>query len=224
VDDEDKDAPLAGLLSAIANPLRLRLVRRLQRPAFVPDLTKEFGLTRQSLKKHLDDLESAGIVVASMRKRGLLPASEYATDPAGFFALREMVADLGLAQGMAPASRPTRFLGTRARQPAHKGPGLLMVHGDQPGRWFPLQGSECVLGRDPEADLALPYDGFASKRHAMLHADRAGRSGWRVTDLQSRNGTAVNFVRLARGASVALANGDVLTVGRTHLVLRSTEA
>lgn len=214
----DPHERLAALLSSLANPVRLRLVQRLQRPAFIPDLAREFSLTRQALKKHLDALVDAGIVSASARRRGVLPASLYVADPTGFFALREMVADLGLSPTSAWEPRPTMLVGQAGHGMAGRGTGLLMVHGDRPGRWFPLAGGTLwTLGREAKAEVALPYDGYASQRHAAL---RRTQDAWEVTDLHSTNGTAVNFVPLRRGASLPVGHGDVLTVGRTHLALR----
>jgi DNA-binding transcriptional ArsR family regulator len=218
VQTEDPEGRLAEMLGAIANPLRLRLVRRLQRPAFIPDLTKEFGMTRQAIKKHLDELASAGLVESAMRRRGTMPASQFFTDPTSFFTLREMVSDLGLTEATAALPRVTRVAagGNAARQPG--GAGLLMVHGDLAGRWFSLEGrSTCVVGRDAKADVSLGYDGYASGRHAMLQAEG---TGWRLTDLHSTNGTRLNFLRLPRGGAAALAHGDIVSIGRTHLVLR----
>lgn len=97
------------------------------------------------------------------------------------------------------------------------GAGLLMVHGDVPGRWFPIGGPSQIVGRDPRGGIGLPYDPFASARHAHLFQER---SGWRVTDLHSRNGTQLNFERLAAGETRDLRPGDVLTIGRTRLVFQ----
>jgi pSer/pThr/pTyr-binding forkhead associated (FHA) protein len=41
-----------------------------------------------------------------------------------------------------------------------------------------------------------------------------------VTDLHSRNGTLLNFERLAPGETRDLRTGDVLTIGRSRLVFR----
>jgi len=208
-------------MGALANPVRLALVRRLQEPAFIPDLAKEAGLTRQALKKHLDELVEAGIVQSTVRRRGAMPAALYSTDAAGFFALREMVADLGPAQA-SPAdqavARPTTIAGRPAGLPRVQGAGLLLVHGDRPGRWFPLEhGKATVIGRDPACGVALPYDGYASAQHARIEADG---KGWRLSDLHSTNGTRLDFIRIGPGATVRIGHGDLLTVGRTHLAFR----
>jgi pSer/pThr/pTyr-binding forkhead associated (FHA) protein len=56
-----------------------------------------------------------------------------------------------------------------------------------------------------------------SARHAHL---RREKEGWRLQDLRSTNGTAVNFEPLEPGEERAVAPGDLLTVGKSHLLLR----
>lgn len=210
---------LARALEALANPVRVDLLHRLGRPAFMPDLAKEFGITRQALKKHLDALEAVGLVVSRTSRRGALPATEFAANPTGLFALKENV--LAIAVTVDPstlppqATRPTE--GPTGRAPTNAA-GLLLVHGDQRGRWFPLGPKlSWILGRDARADISLPYDPFASARHAML---RRGQNGWTITDLHATNGTHVNFRPIPEGETVDVRPGDLLTIGKSHLLLR----
>lgn len=86
-----------------------------------------------------------------------------------------------------------------------------------PGRWFPLPGRSHIVGRDPREGVALAYDPFAGARHVHLFREGPGR---RITDLHSRNGTFVDFDRLAPGETRDLRSGDVLTIGRSRLVFR----
>lgn len=216
---EGTQGDLARVMEVLASPVRLELLHRLAQPAFVPDLARAMGITRQALKKHLDAMEGAGLVVASASRRGPLRATEYRANPSGLFAFKENV--LGLAvQTDAGASVPVHTLPTRAeRAPGiAAGAGLLLVHGDQPGRWFALEGrATAILGRDPKAEVALSYDPFASARHALL---RHGPTGWTLTDLNSTNGTRVNLRRIVPGETVPVRPGDLLTIGRSHLLLR----
>jgi DNA-binding transcriptional ArsR family regulator len=210
---------LARALEALSNPVRIGLLHRLGTPSFMPDLATEFGMTRQALKKHLDELEEMGLVLARQSRRGVLRATEYCANPAGLFALKESI--LSLAVTTDPASLPpAATLPSVARKPSTlaSGPGLLLVHGDTPGRWFGLGGKvSFILGRDAKADVSLAYDAFASARHAML---RKGPSGWTLTDLRSTNGTRVNFQPVPTGETVGIAHGDLLTVGKSHLLIR----
>lgn len=217
--EEATPGDLAAAMAVLASPVRLGLLHRLARGAFIPVLAKEMGLTRQALRKHLDELEAAGLIVAIPSRRGALPATEYRTDPVGLFAFKESV--LGLAVHAEPASlRPAATLPFGAQGPVAVAPGagLLLVHGDQPGRWFTLAGrSEALLGRDASADVALTYDAFASLRHALL---RRSAGGWTLTDLGSMNGTRVNFERVPMNGSREVKAGDLITVGKSHLLLR----
>lgn len=208
---------LAGTLTVLANPTRLLLLDRLGQPRFASDLENELGLTRQALKKHLDQLVGAGLVDVRPSRRGVFPAAEYAASARGLFAFKEDVLALALPPGASPGSLPTRPAQALAGPLGARGPGLLVVHGHRRGEWLPLAGrSEFALGRDEKNDIALPWDPFASGKHALL---RAG-PGWSLTDLHASNRTYVNFEPLAPGESRTLLAGDVIGLGRTLLVLR----
>lgn len=214
----EKDA-LAKALEALANPLRLSILHRLARPAFMPDLAQELGMTRQAIKKHLDALEEIGLIVASPSRRGALRAMEYAANPAGLFAFKMSVLELAVDTDPAMLPPATTMPATpQSPTGTGHGFGLLLVHGDLPGRWFPLNPrTSSVLGRDPKAEIPLAYDAFASSRHALL---RFAPGGWTLTDLQSTNGTRVNFRPVKPGETTALRQGDLITIGKSHLLLR----
>ena len=78
-----------------------------------------------------------------------------------------------------------------------------------------LVGDRLTIGRKPENDLSLDWDGAVSKRHAELELVAGS---WFVLDLDSTNGTFVNGVRIA--AKKALHVGDELRVGDTSLLLQ----
>ncbi len=71
---------------------------------------------------------------------------------------------------------------------------------------------ELMAGRDSDADVPLPADGYASGRHARFVR---GEDADLVEDLNSTNGTFVNDDRLT--GSRPLHDGDVVTVGQTQL-------
>lgn len=217
--DEATNASLAKALEALANPLRLAILHRLARPSFMPDLAQELEMTRQAVKKHLDALEEVGLIVATPSRRGALRAMEYAANPAGLFAFKEGVRELAVdtdPSSLPPAS--TLPAGERSTPGAGHGFGLLLVHGDLPGRWFTLHPrTGAVVGRDVKADIPLAYDAFASARHALL---RHAPGGWTLTDLHATNGTRVNFRPIGAGETVTLRQGDLITIGKSHLLLR----
>ncbi len=212
---------LTRALVAVGNRTRLRILHRLAQPAFVPDLAREMGLTRQAVAHHLEELMAVGLVEAERgARRGILPATRYVASACGLFAFKESV--LGLA--VMPSARaepplPTRPLGPGRVGSASRGAGLLLAHGDAPGRWFDLRaGTSWILGRDAKADVRLAYDPFVSTRHAHLRREGAR---WSLTDLHSTNGTLVNFEPLDAGEEREVEPGDLLTVGRSRLLLRS---
>lgn len=214
----DDKAALAKAFEVLASDVRLDLLHRLARPRFVPDLVRDTGLRRQTLSRHLEALVEAGLVRAVEARRGALPATSYQADPGGLFAFKESVFELAVAAPPAPrhATRPAGVARTSRRT---ESAGLLLVHGEAPGRWFPLEDRDAfVLGRDARCEIPLAWDPFASARHLML---RRGPGGWTATDLRATNPALVNFAPLPAGATAPVREGDVLTVGRSHLVFRS---
>ncbi|MEA3201408.1 MAG: hypothetical protein QOE90_2836 [Thermoplasmata archaeon] len=213
----DNDLVLA--FETLASPLRVALLHRLASPAFAPDLAREFGITRQALRRHLEAMEAVGLVATRQARRGALPATEYAASPQGLFAFKESVLALALppVSQRSPATH-TVAGGAASPGPSRQGPGLLLAHGDAPGRWFALaRGKSWILGRDPRGDVPLAYDPFASARHAMVSREP---TGWTLTDLHSTNGTFLDFDALAPGETRPLRNGALVTVGRTRLLFR----
>ena len=77
----------------------------------------------------------------------------------------------------------------------------------------------CTIGRSPDCDVPLPWDGQASRVHAELV--RVG-GDWAVDDGGlSRNGTYVNGERIAERRR--LHDGDTLRFGATAMVFRRPE-
>lgn len=75
-----------------------------------------------------------------------------------------------------------------------------------------------TIGRDRGNDVVVSSDPSVSRRHARL--EKSG-SVWRVFDLDSRNGTFVNGLRVRNGSVVK--PGDRLLIGRTTLTLTYSE-
>jgi DNA-binding transcriptional ArsR family regulator len=58
---------LLTALSALANPLRLRIIAQLsESPVHISELARRLGMSRPLLYMHLDKLEKAGIVVGHL--------------------------------------------------------------------------------------------------------------------------------------------------------------
>lgn len=74
-----------------------------------------------------------------------------------------------------------------------------------------------AIGRDAGNDIVLSDDPLVSRRHAAIERDGDGR--YYLYDSNSRNGTFVNGLRLAKGTKASLAEGDVITLGKTTITV-----
>lgn len=84
---------------------------------------------------------------------------------------------------------------------------LVVTQGPQPGQTFPLDKEIMNVGRDPGNEIVINHPQI-SRQHARLMR----QGGLMVLeDLDSRNGTFVNGIRLATPHT--LANGDVVGMG-----------
>ena len=92
-------------------------------------------------------------------------------------------------------------------------PLLTVSGGAMRGLTFRVGQDAQVIGRAPTADIVLA-DPHLSRRHATV---RATPEGVLLTDLGSTNGTWLNDTRVT--GSVAIADGDVVRLGRTDLRL-----
>jgi hypothetical protein len=105
---------------------------------------------------------------------------------------------------------------TAGREAARPGGQLVVLHAADEalavGTTFSLQPLTSI-GRSPTNTIPIP-DTYASAQHALLTL-REGQ--WSLEDLDSRNGTLLNGVRID-GPTVVSA-GDVIGVGRSQLKL-----
>src|SRR5271163_1968922 len=119
------------------------------------------------------------------------------------------------AEGLTERFDPIACLDERVRR------GAMPAAPEPPGRYIEVQGpTETLLiplgegvthiGRGLAADLHLD-EASVSRRHSILHN---GRSGVRVLDDRSSNGTFVNGRRIVQAD---LQSGDVLVLGRVVL-------
>lgn len=93
---------------------------------------------------------------------------------------------------------------------------LVVLQGVDAGRLFEVVAQTATVGRG-QGDISL-RDPSVSRRHARLVH---GEGRWRLEDLGSANGTAVNGVRI--GGFVTLKQGDQLRLGSTVLLCRNVE-
>ena len=100
----------------------------------------------------------------------------------------------------------------------------FLLYRDDDGRQHLLDLGErsgrLTIGRHPDSDVALPWDGEVSRLHAEL--ERVAGEWTVVDDGRSRNGTFVNGERLL--GRRLLADADVIRAGRALLVFRAPAA
>ncbi len=92
-------------------------------------------------------------------------------------------------------------------------PALILCDAKDPALLHPIRDTETRIGSDPDNHVVLA-DRFVSARHSRIQADR---SVYVVRDLDSRNGTWVNGVRVA---AAEIHPGTRLRLGVTELVCR----
>jgi two-component system NtrC family sensor kinase len=88
---------------------------------------------------------------------------------------------------------------------------LFVIKGRDQGKRFELTDRVLGVGRDRTNPIQL-NDAEVSRRHAELRSDEGGFS---IVDLNSANGTYVNFERVAH---TELRSGDKLQLGRTLML------
>lgn len=227
-----QDDALARALTAIAHPSRLALLRQLRTPRTLREIQLRTGasdevgrsISRQAVREHLDRLLAIGVVHAREATRDYGETTEYSLNHQALYALSEEFR--GLAR-LRPASEPVAA--TMAGRPgapeprAPEGPCLVLVKGLDEGRTFPLAPPKAgrrqwTLGRRRGLDVSLDFDPFVSTENSLIVWED-GR--FTLEDLpDSRNGTSVNFVALAKGERRVLRASDVVGVGRSLLVFR----
>jgi Nif-specific regulatory protein len=90
-------------------------------------------------------------------------------------------------------------------------PRLVAVDGQWKGTLFPLEEPEVQFGRDSSNQILLT-DPSVSRAHCVMEATPAG---YRLKDLESRNGTFVNGIPIR---THELQNGDRVEVGRSAFI------
>jgi pSer/pThr/pTyr-binding forkhead associated (FHA) protein len=97
-------------------------------------------------------------------------------------------------------------------------PFLLYRDGEGQQQIVRLAGrARLTVGRDPEADIALSWDGQVSRLHAEIEC--LGREWTVADDGLSRNGSFVNGERLT--GRRRLCDGDALRFGRTYILFKA---
>ena len=231
-------ATLEKILKLLADANRLELLSLLRRPRVIDEIhltptvtqrgtTPDRSITRPAVQNHVDRLLDAGILrVHKTRRLGGRPVNEYVLDQAALFMIIEEVRTLARLEAFTPPDMYATQSFEGADGPTWTdGPKLVLVHGVEEGKVFPLRteasgnGRGLVLGRKPGSAIHLPFDPSVSAENSEV---LPGKDGFRLLDLRSsRNGTFLNWSRLPVGGEAALEPGDVIGVGRSLLVFRA---
>ncbi|HEV8359229.1 MAG TPA: FHA domain-containing protein [Candidatus Thermoplasmatota archaeon] len=223
---------LADFLHALAYPTRLELLDILRFPHALgeiklsprraaPGVPDERTASRQAIHGHLEKLVDADLVRVEPAPEGSRSQQRYVVNPPKLYALVEELRRLAVMQvGGGAAGDATGTLMEPARPQAAKGARLVLVHGAYEGKVFPLDAKTAVdgvwtIGRRRALPVCLDYDPYVSLENAVM-AQRGGQ--FAVTDLPgSKNGTMVNWSRLAKGGTRPLKAGDIISLGRSRL-------
>lgn len=111
------------------------------------------------------------------------------------------------------ADRPTLAAldGGRQERTGDDGGSLVMIHGPDVGRRWPIERIELLIGRDESCDVVVALE-TVSRRHCVVSLDGGVV---RVRDLGSTNGTFVDDSPLKGDEEAPLAVGARLRVGGT---------
>lgn len=218
----DEGEGVARAFRALASAKRLAMLPHLARPRYAEEVASAVGLGRPATQEHLDVLVDAGLARRQLGRRASGPVTEYVLVPQRLFLVGDDVLRLARLRSVddGPLARTERVPAEGSAPNAIAGPALVLVHGLEVGRVFPLSpgSGPWSIGRDSDRVVSLDYDPFVSNRHAEVFT-RAG--SFRIVDTFSTNGTFLNWERLARGADAPLAPGDVVGVGRSLFVFRA---
>jgi len=92
---------------------------------------------------------------------------------------------------------------------------VLHVRHAGTGRTLPIGRSPITIGRHSACEFSLPEDEKLSRQHCVIEP---GTFGPGIRDLGSRNGTAVNGIKIE---NTFLTEGDTIRVGKAEFVIES---
>lgn len=233
---QDELESLSAHLAALAHPRRLELLALLRIPRAAREIelrpwkqgltgNLDRAISRSAVERHLQTLESIGVVARRPAERQGKRVEEYGLDHARLFAVLEGLRELSrlrpLIEFASGTTLEARGSGREAEaRPLPAGRFVVRISGPREGDIIPLDGQgPWRIGRAPGVDVGMGHDPFVSGVHAAFETTEEGRL--RVRDIMgNRNGTAVNWAPLPRGGALPLTTGDVVGVGRSLLLYR----
>jgi len=94
-----------------------------------------------------------------------------------------------------------------------------VLQGPQFGEQVPVRGTSVRIGSSDRNDIVISDDTVSSS-HALLEFEDGS---WRLTDLESTNGTVVEGVRLAPEVPTPIQYGSAVRIGGVRLQFREIE-
>lgn len=229
-DWDEVTGDLVDSLEAIAYPNRFKLLTELKEPRAIGDIkltaTVDHGnpdrvITREGVRHHMKKLRDAGFVKARTARGRGQTEHEYVVDRTRLYELSEALRDLPLKQR---AGTWDAWENLTWDTPVKGCPNLTVVHGSRIGESFPLRGGSreeergWIIGRNEDVEINLDWDACVDDQAAEIHR---GEEGFEVIDLRSaKRRVVVNGEALDRGERVGIGPGDVISVGRSVLVLQ----
>jgi DNA-binding transcriptional ArsR family regulator len=220
---------LSEYLEVLSNPLRLKIVKFIERePREMTAIAEHVGMSYQNTKKHLDRLVSTGLVQRAAgfgreTERGIAPVWKYSLADGG---LENLTKTLGVFSSIATpmgyndiSERIRAVRSALGENGGPAGPVLYLIGGPADGRAFILTTDRIPMGReDPdnpptgaEGMVVLPIEYRAVTRVTKPHAFLVQSvDSWQIEDNASTGGTFLNSVRLDPLKRTPLANGDVI--------------
>lgn len=120
----------------------------------------------------------------------------------------------GVASAGSPVASAVESVPQHQARPADDNVASCLLIDRQTGRTFTAKAPSTVIGRERSKCGVVLRDPNVSRAHAQLSFD--GRD-WRITDLDSTNGTLVNDVDVH---DCVLRDGDLITLGLVNLEFR----
>lgn len=229
----DKHGRLVKTLEAMGNPTRLTIIQRLATPRALHEIDvpqrregdRDAPLARQTIRWHLDRMIEAGLIDKLELNADEPSNGAYVTNHQRIFSLSEEIRALGRIRPEVEVRAETAVASSRNHASGawlEDRACLVMLHGLEVPQTFPLQESAgdppYVIGRRRGLALSLDYDSAVSAENSII---RRSGDGHDIEDIEgSRNGTYVNFERLAAGTPRRLAHGDIVGIGRCLFVYR----
>ena len=105
----------------------------------------------------------------------------------------------------------TAALSTSEKEAEGKPAALIVVGGDLNGTIFDIEGHEVKVGRNPESEITLEFQGVSRHHFSLIVRE----DGVRLEDKGSRNGTYLNNKKIEKTAE--LLKGDIIKLGSIAL-------